>query len=152
MDTAPRPFVANTGAQPLAAATYVTASDDGPSSETEEKVIKDVTNLGLGVLILITVVIIFFVWAGLRVIEQLITGTINAIDPLTACGKLITSKEQDYRSRGFPRCDAYIRAINEAAVDPNSLCITPSTMPPASSAIYAEFLREQGCTPPPSGS
>lgn len=150
----PEPITASivsTGARPPTV-TYVMASDDGPSPAMKEKAIKDATGLGLGIIILITIIVIFVVWAGLRLIEKMVSGVVSLLGPATECGMQIESKEQAYRNKGMTQCDAYIRAINEAAVAPNTPCPSPSGMPPASSGVYAEFLRDKGCTPPPIGS
>jgi hypothetical protein len=131
--------------------TYVTTSDDGPSEA--QKAVKEVTGVGLAVIIAIVIVVIFVVVIGLRLIDKMVSDVMNIIGPSTECGMLIASKEQAYRNQGMTQCDAYIKAMNEVAVAPNTPCPSPAGHPPASAGVYAQYLVDIGCTPPkPSGS
>jgi hypothetical protein len=133
--------------------TYVTTSDDGPSEAQKAKAVKEVTGVGLAVIIAIVIVVIFVVVIGLRLIEKMVSGVMNIIGPATECGMQIASKEQAYRNQGMTQCDAYIKAMNEVAVAPNMPCPSPTGHPPASAGVYAQYLVDIGCTPPkPSGS
>lgn len=135
-----------------AAVSYVAASD-GPSEAQKAKAVKEVTGVGLAMVVVIIIVVIFVVVIGLRLIEKMVSGAMHIIGPATECGMQIASKEQAYRNRGVSRCDAYIQAMNEVAAAPNTPCPAPTSRPPASGGVYAQYLVDIGCTPPkPSGS
>ena len=81
----------------------------------------------------------------------MVSAIMNIIGPATECGMQIASKEQAYRNRGMSQCDAYIKAMNEIAVAPNTPCPAPTSHPPASGGVYAQYLADIGCTPPKPG-
>lgn len=80
-------------------------------------------------LVVVTLVVIFVVWVGLRLVEAIIGPT----GPATECWDEIVAKQAEYAGQGMSRCDAYVKAIGGAK------------SPPCPAGGYAQFLRNLGC-------
>lgn len=104
-----------------------------------------VAGAGFALVLVVFLVIAFVVGYGLHVLNRAIGGALGALGPATRCGARIATRQQSLVAGGAEKCAAYAQAVDEAAGAPGSGCPAPSSTPPASGGVYAEFLRDLGC-------
>ena len=121
---------------------------DAPSETLRESPRSTLNVLSIAIIVVIILVVIVIVWTGLRLIEAMIDSVIGALGPATECGMMIETKQNAYVNQGMSKCDAYVKAINDAATSPHTPCPSPGGSPPAACGIYANYLQNVGCVPP----